>query len=173
MKKAIPEIRIEGNTAYVPLTKGYEAVIDSEDVAAVAGYRWMSRECPRTVYAYRSGEMDGKRVSIMMHRVLMGEPVGLQVDHKDGDGLNNRKREDSGNLRVATRQQNQHNKRNARNNTSGFKGVTFRKDRNRWQARIYLADECKHLGYFHTPEEAASAYAKASADLHGEFGRVA
>jgi hypothetical protein len=84
-KKEIRPIRIEGNVAYVPLTQGYEAVIDAADAAIVSSRNW---------YLDRSGgQMYAKSDSpnrIRMHCLLMGLPPGALVDHSDGDGLNNR-----------------------------------------------------------------------------------
>ena len=92
----------------------------------------------------------------------------MQVDHIDGDGLNNRR----GNLRLATAGQNQHNKGLQRNNTSGFKGVRWRSDKGKWVARIDKDGKRRHLGYFDTVEGAHSAYVAASMAIHGEFGRT-
>lgn len=166
--KAIRPIRVEGQLAYVPLTQGYEAVIDAADVHLVEGCSWHVQVRDHTVYVIRNDYSTGKQRTIRMHRVLMGKPEGFEVDHIDGDGLNNRR----SNLRVATKAQNQHNQRLARHNTSGFKGVGWHKRVGKWAARITLQGKMRHLGYFGTPEEASAAYASASKNLHGEFGRV-
>jgi hypothetical protein len=169
--KAIRPIKIEGNTAYVTLTKGYEAVIDADDVHFVDGVNWCALVRKNTVYAVRSAPKDarGKRRAVFMHRVVMNAPDGMEVDHFDGNGLNNRR---STNLRLATHQQNMYNQRIASNNTSGVKGVSWCKNRNEWRAKIKLNDKYKHLGYFTEKNLAAAAYARASAELHGEFGRL-
>ena len=173
MPKPIRPIRIEGNLAYVPLTQGYEAVIDAADVPLVEGRNWHASVNRSTVYAQRSeagaGGNGPKHRAVQLHRVIMGEPKGLLVDHRDGDGLNNRR----SNLRMATRSQNQHNQKLASHNTSGFKGVRWDKQRGKWQAAIRLNGKRKHLGFFPTPEAAYEAYCKGSAEIHGEFGRVA
>jgi len=160
-------IRIDGDVAYVPLTKGHEAVINAADVHLVANTNWCVLIEAHTVYAVRTGPRP-KQSSIRMHRVIMGEPVGLQVDHRDGDGLNNRR----DNLRVATSSQNAQNQRRSSANLSGHKGVGFHKTSGKWRARIKLNGKRKHLGYFDTPEDAHEVYCKVSAELHGEFGRT-
>ena len=168
MSKAIREIRIEGNVAYVPLTKGYEAVIDAADVPLVEGFNWCAAVDGRSVYAIRTGPRP-ERKSILLHRVLMGDSVGMEVDHQDGDGLNNQR----GNLRVATKSQNMHNQRTRVDNASGMKGVHWSNVRGKWVAEISLNGRRSHLGYFTTPEAAHAAYVAASERLHGDFGRVA
>ena len=160
-------IRIDGDLAYVTLTQGYEAVIDAADVPLVAAWNWYAIKDGNTVYAQRSG-LDSGRSTVRLHRVLMGEPNGLLVDHRDGDGLNNRR----ANLRLATCQQNVQNARISKRNTSGLKGVSWRKTNGKWHAQIKVNGRQLNLGYFPTPESAHAAYCKASATLHGEFGRT-
>jgi hypothetical protein len=166
--KARP-IRIEGDAAYVPLTKGYEAVIDAADAPLVGKFNWCVQVDRKTVYAQRNDYSGGKRRTVYLHRVIMGDPDGFQVDHRDGCGLNNRRT----NLRIATPEQNQHNQRISRASTSGFKGVCWDKRSGKWRAKIKSGIKYHHLGYFTMPEAAHAAYAEASARLHGEFGRVA
>lgn len=161
-------IRIQGSIACVPLTRGYEAVIDVDDVSLVEGCNWSARVTPRSVYAARADYSGPERRTIYLHRTLMGEPEGLEVDHRDGDGLNNRR----ANLREATRSQNQHNRRIRTDISSGFKGVYWNKRGQKWRAFIRINGKEKHLGYFTTPEEAHAAYCAASDKYHGEFGRT-
>jgi hypothetical protein len=172
MPRKIREIRIDGNIAYVLLTQGYEAIIDAEDVHLVAGCNWSAAQKGGTVYAQRTDCSGPKQKTIMLHRIIMGDPIGLDVDHRDGNGLNNRRRGDFGNLRVATPYQNQSNRGAQKNNTSGFKGVTLHRQMGKWQAQIGAGGVKKYLGIFETPEAAHDAYVKASAELHGEFGRT-
>ena len=121
--KSIRPIRIDGVLAFITLTKGYEAVIDVADVPLVAGYNWYALVMPRTVYAARNDRSGPKKRNVFMHRVILGEPEGLQTDHKDGNGLNNTR----DNLREATISQNGSNRRIGCNNTSGYKGVRSHK----------------------------------------------
>jgi hypothetical protein len=88
-----------------------------------------------------------------------------EVDHIDNNPLNN----NTNNLRLATRSKNQRNRLKQKTNTSGFKGVNFRRDSNRWRARIAVNDKRIQLGSFDTPEEAHEAYKKAALIYHGEF----
>lgn len=159
-------IRIEGDVAYVPLTRGYEAVIDAADVPFVDGRNWCAIPNRKTVYAVRA-EVGRRGRHIHMHRTLLGFPSGFLIDHINGNGLDNRR----SNLRLATPAQNQFNRGKTKNNSSGFKGVSRSGDK--WRAQIRVGGRLKHLGIFKTKIEAAAAYERASAQFHGEFGRVA
>ena len=106
-----------------------------------------------------------------VHRVVMGNPKGMDIDHIDGDGLDNRKE----NLRICTRSQNCANKKVRRDSRSGYKGVSVRKRGKRFKA--YISDpetkfpKKRHiaLGTYDTAEEAALAYNKAALEMYGEF----
>lgn len=168
MRKYRP-IRVDGDLAYITLTKGYEAVIDAVDVHLVDGFNWSAiTPRPGGVYARRNNlTACGKRTAVYMHREILGHPAGFDVDHIDGNGLNN-KRE---NLRIATVSQNAYNSLTPKNNTSGYKGATFHNRFGRWIAKISAEGKSHHLGYFDTPEEAHAAYCEASKRLHGEFAK--
>lgn len=103
-----------------------------------------------------------------MHRQILGEPAGREVDHENLDGLDNQRI----NLRIATRGQNQHNRGRYRSNTSGYIGVSWRESHQKWRARINVNGEQEHLGYFDTAEAAANAYDEAARRLHGFFART-
>jgi hypothetical protein len=167
-------LRIEGDLAFIPLTKGYEAVIDAADVPLVDGRNWSAsvqhdaRGGVRTVYAFhKAGNRNTGVICTMLHRAILGAMRGQFVDHIDGDGLNNRR----GNLRFATKAQNGANSRVRVNNTSGFKGVSFHRETGKWRARIWIKGKCHDLRLHPTKEAAAAAFARASQDAHGEFSR--
>ncbi len=90
-----------------------------------------------------------------------------QIDHADGSRANNKWR----NLRHATHTQNILNAKLAKNNTSGFKGVTWHKGAGRWPASLYLNGSPNYLGLFDTPEDAHAAYMRAATNAHPEFAR--
>lgn len=87
------------------------------------------------------------------------------VDHIDRDRMNDR----WVNLRVCTRSQNQCNRPKQVNNKSGYKGVLWHKQRQKWWARIGYCGQVKSLGFFDSLEDAAAAYVRAAEKLHGEF----
>ncbi len=126
-------LRFEEEVAYVPLSRGLEAMIDAADAPKVARWHWHAtgdRSCGN-VYATRGVRVNTKDTQVAMHRVITGAGPGEFVDHKDGNGLNNRR----DNLRFATHAQNMQNRKKHRNNTIGATGVT--KHRNRFFAKIH------------------------------------
>jgi hypothetical protein len=166
--KAIRPIRIEGDVAYVLLTKGYEAIIDADNAETVGLYNWYALENRNSVYGVRRYVVDGEKYTSHMHRIIINAPCDMQVDHIDGNGLNNRK----SNLRIATNSQNQHNARMRSDNTSGYKGVSFHKPSGLWQARLSVGGVCKSLGYFGCSVDAYDAYCIGVKNYHAEFGRT-
>lgn len=174
-KRALRVIRIEGNEAFVPLTKGYTAVIDAADVALIDKWNWCALVQKRKdgsaplVYAKRDVYLgNGKARPVLMHRLIFGDENCPQVDHQDRDGLNNRRR----NLRAATRSQNMCNQRIGSRNASGHKGVSWHKRAAKWQAHIAVDGVKQYLGLFTEIEQAAEAYRLASLSAHGEFARI-
>jgi hypothetical protein len=160
-------------TITLQLSRGYTAVIDDCD-ADLAQYKWSALKVTRnnTVYAYRQVYAKGeKTVGVYLHRVIGTRIAGRelarkeQVDHEDGNGLNNCRY----NLRPASTINNAGNKRMSKNNTSGFKGVTFHKHNKRWQAQIGMNGRTRNLGYYDTPEEAHEAYVAAAIEYFGEY----
>jgi hypothetical protein len=91
------------------------------------------------------------------------------IDHIDGDPTNNRIE----NLRPATHATNMRNSKKPRTNTSGFKGVRFHKQRQKWTAQISVNNRSLYLGIYETPELAYAAYCAGAAEHHGEFARLA
>lgn len=162
-------IQVVGDVAYVPLTKGYTALIDADDVPLVEDWNWHAVVGATTVYAARGMSAGGKSRTIILHRVLISAPDGMDVDHINGDGLDNRR----ANLRIATRMENLCNKSIYCNNKSGFKGVYWDRHNKRWRSRIWLNRKQHSLGSHATAEAAHEAYVAGSARIHGEFGRAA
>ena len=94
-------------------------------------------------------------------------PDEMQVDHIDGNPLNNQIE----NLRLATQSQNNYNRKKQSNNTSGVKGVVWSKQMKKWRAQIRINNKDKFIGLFHTIEEAEAAVIAARKNLHGDFAR--
>lgn len=167
-------VRVDGEIAYVPLTQGYEAIIDADDAPLVSGRNWYAdvrrrRDGTiRNVYAMSGDWLDGKKSVLYIHRLILKPNGELDADHCDGNGLNNRKR----NLRQATRSQNLQNISAHKDSASGVKGVYLCKGTGKWRAEIRCGAKRYKLGRFYSVDDASAAYAEACNRLHGEFGRV-
>ena len=100
-----------------------------------------------------------------MHRLLMNEPAGFDIDHIDHNKLNNQKN----NLRIVTRSQNMMNRLKGKNCSSIYKGVCWKGEINKWSVQIMIDNKYIHIGVFKIEEEAALAYNKKAKELFGEY----
>lgn len=107
------------------------------------------------------------------HRVAWalfhGDFPESEVDHVNGIATDNR----IANLRLATRSENQCNRSAHKNNKSGYKGVNWNSGVGKWAARCAVNGKRKHIGYFDDVVDAASAYNRVAAEMHGSFYRGA
>ena len=101
-----------------------------------------------------------------MHRSLVSKSP--DVDHIDGDGLNNQR----ANLRGCERSENLWNQGAKANTVSGLKGVTWCPGRGKWHARIVVKGKTHHLGNHFTAQEAHAAYCAAALKFHGKFANT-
>ncbi len=109
--------------------------------------------------------------NIRVHRILWEcahgpVPLGKELDHFV---CHNPACVNPAHLRLASHAQNSRNCVKPRDNTSGYKGVSFFKSRGNWRAYINLNGKRHWLGYFTDPIEAHKAYCVAAIKLHGEF----
>jgi hypothetical protein len=153
----------------VPLSNGGAALIDEADLELVAGYRWNGKASVRTRYAQASCQDNGGWIVVLMHRLITGAPEGVEVDHVNGDGLDNRR----SNLRLATRLQNGANRRKRNGTTSSrFKGVYLITPAGTWQAHITVCGKHLTRGRYRTEEEAALAYDAAAKEHFGDYAAL-
>lgn len=155
----------------IPLSQDKFAFIDDQDFDLVSGFHWhaVANRNKTVFYAVTHIYKDGKRTTLQMHRLLLGDQAKcLFIDHIDMNGLNNSRL----NLRTCTHSQNMQNKGPKKNNKSGFKGVIFHPITKTWTARIMVNKKAYSLGYHKTPELAHAAYCKAAKELHREFART-
>ena len=106
-----------------------------------------------------------------VHRMIFLWHHGYQpkyIDHINTNSLDNRIE----NLREATQSQNCANQNIKKNNTSGFKGVKYRKDLNKWSASVMVNRKNIALGCFETIDQAVEAYKNGAEKYFGEFART-
>jgi hypothetical protein len=151
----------------IPLSRGLAAKVDDEDFGLLSKYNWYASRDGKVnkSYAATTIRADGKKIFTRMHRMIMGNPVGMEVDHINKDTLDNTRV----NLRLATRSQNQMNKESKKGGSSRFKGVTRHTQTGKYMARITLNGKTQFLGFSHDEVLLAKLYDKAAIELHGEF----
>ncbi len=156
----------------IELTQGKVALVDDEDGLELQKYNWHVLIERKTVqfYAVRNIRIGpGKQTLQLMHRAILSAPIGMEVDHINDDGLDNRRQ----NLRLCTKAENQRNRRITVDCASRFKGVTINLSRTSpWKARITRDGRRKYLGCFASEEKAALAYNEAATRIFGEFARL-
>jgi hypothetical protein len=137
---------------------------DIEDFDKIKGYNWYIDKRGSNYYARaKSGES-----LIYMHRLISNAKLSEDVDHINGNGLNNFK----SNLRPCSHIENSRNQCIRKNNTTGLKGVSFYKPSNKYRAYIVLNNKQLHLGYFDVAREAANAYDAAAIRYFGQFANT-
>jgi len=142
---------------------GIKFLVDPDDYQKfVKGYSF----CLAHEYVCYSSTKDGLN-SKRLHRIIMNCPDDKMIDHINLNKLDNRRE----NLRVCTHQQNQFNTTKRSDNTSGFKGVYFDKQNQKFRASISIDGKNKYLGLFDTAEDAHECYKQAALKHHGEFAR--
>lgn len=150
---------------HIPLSKGQVAIIDDCDAELVLRHKWRAK-CNKGKWVVHTNIRVGdKQRTVALHRLILNAPDGIMVDHRNHNPLDNRRC----NLRLATGSQNNFNSRPRRDNTTGYKGVTYESDRRKYRATIQCERVHHSLGRFNTAEEAARAYDDAAKRLHGEY----
>ncbi len=145
----------------IKLTKGLFAKVDDKNFQDLNTHKWFAN-C--NGYAAR---MVDRRISFM-HREVLLTPEGLYTDHINGDRLDNRRC----NLRICSNRQNFLNRKLEIRNKSGYKGVCWNKQNNKWQAKIEINDKKIYLGFFLNKLEAARAYNVGAKKYFGDFARL-
>ena len=156
--------RGEQNMKEIKLTQGKTAIVDDEDFKELSKFKWYCNHG----YAVRCIALEtGRQKTAWMHTAIMGEQKGLEIDHINGNPLDNRKE----NLRHVTHAQNQCNSI-ARGGSSKYKGVCWKKERGKWFVQIQKNGKRCHLGYYKTEQDAAIAYNEAALIHFGAYARL-
>lgn len=150
----------------IPLTQGKVAIVDAQDFPLISRYKWFAirdKRYPDRWYART--HIDHNLTA--MHRFLMRADTKQKVDHVNGNGLDNRRK----NIRLCDSIRNGQN-RSTQKHSSKFKGVTWYRWLSKWVCHIRVNKQLIHLGYFKSEIDAGIAYNKAAVKYFGEFARV-
>lgn len=152
--------------AIILTKKGQEILVDDCDFEELSRDRWY---VDGKGYARRNSTKaehgNGRRKGVLMHRKIMGFPVGFEIDHQNHNKLDNRK----SNLRIVTTSQNQMNRPVQSNNRLGIKGIHYCNTRKKFVAQIKINKKKINLGRFTTIEAAVEARKQAEIKYHGDF----
>lgn len=140
----------------ISLTQGKSTLVDDEDIIIANRYKWHALRGRNTFYAVNNVCIDKQERPIYLHRLLLGLDAGdiRQVDHVNHNGLDNRRE----NLRIVDHRKNQWNSHPRSNCVSKYKGVTWDKQRGKWQARCMVDGHRYCIGRFDDELSAAIAY---------------
>ena len=152
--------------ATIPLTQGKTTLVDADDYKWLNQWKWTADKIGKTWYARRNypSKEEQKTIykKIYMHRLILGALPGEIIDHRNNNGLDNRRK----NLRFSDKKSNSANVKSY-GGKSKYKGVSPR--RNKWEAYIQGSEGKIHLGTFSSEVEAAKAYDYAAKKLFGQF----
>lgn len=158
----------------IVLKSGHIAIVDDDDYETVSAHKWhanvklRSDGTIRDIYAITNIKTDeGKKTTLKIHRLIMRTSKGVDIDHIDGNGLNNQRN----NLRECSRSENNCNQHRFRG-VSKLKGVCWSKYHKRWKAQIRFGTVNTHIGYFASELDAARAYDAAALKYFGVFARI-
>ncbi len=142
------------------------ALVDDEDFEYLNQFKWHPVKRNHTFYVARSAKINNKDTQIMMHReILKLTDSSIYTDHRDRNGLNNQKN----NLRKCIPKQNNMNRCADKKSTSQYKGVSWSKEKQKWQSHICNESKRKHIGYFDNEKDAALSYDYYANKLFNKF----
>lgn len=146
----------------IVLTQGQVALVDDCDFEKLNRFKWSASRHRNVFYATRHSPMiNRKRFTIYMHHEVVGKPPkGFMVDHKNGLGTCNIRK----NLRFVTHRQNLQNRQKTKN-SSRYPGVDWAKTNGKWRAQIGINGKNKYIGLFTDEKKAFEAYKQAVNNL--------
>jgi hypothetical protein len=138
-----------------------QVMVDDKDFDYLNQFYWQADK-DNAVATHKNGE----RQRTLIHRLILNAPSHLEVDHIDGNRLNNQR----SNLRLCNSSENKCNRGPRKDNKSGYKGVSWHKQNQKWTVRLQIpSGRYLSLGCYHDIKEAATAYNEAAKKYHGEF----
>lgn len=142
----------------IQLTQNKVALVDDDQYEFLMQWKWCADKSGKIFYAQRRlSTINGKCCKIRMHHEIIGKPPkGFEVDHENGNGLDNQRH----NLRFVTHRENCQNRKNQKS-SSQYQGVYWRINEKKWSAQIQINGIVKHLGYFHDELDAFNTYKQA------------
>jgi len=153
----------------IPLSRGLHAIVDAADYDDLSAFKWHAQKHRNTFCAVRNRPTSGgKRGLIYMHRVVMGEPVGMMIDHINHDALDNRR----DNLRICTATGNNRNTCSRQGSTSQYLGVHWNNRLGKWQAQIHFNASTIYIGRYEDEIEAANAYDARADAMFGQHANL-
>lgn len=159
----------------IELTQGKYAMVDDSDFVALNQYAWQFKRERDGINGYAVGRKyigvrDGREIydNYSMHRLLMDAPKNMLVDHVNGNGLDNRRR----NLRLCTKSENLCNRGPQKNNTSGHKNIVWHAQDKMWRVLLVKGGKKHDGGLFHDIEDAVKARDRLIKQVHGKFART-
>lgn len=135
----------------------FEMLVDAEDLEKISAFTWRLNKGRSTPYA-----VAGAKTKTWAHKLIAGIGTEAKVDHRNFNGLDNRK----ANLEGVDHSTNGLRTRERSNNTSGTRGVSFVASRQKWRAYVKVGGVQKHLGFFDHQADAVIAAADAYEKLN-------
>lgn len=150
----------------IQLTQGKVALVDDEDFERLSAYQWRAESFRGRWLALRVETVGTAHCVFFMHREVVIAPDGIFVEHRNDDGLDNRKDN------LWSYRKTEKVKKPKADSRSGFYGVYEMRCLGTWRAFFKLDGRAKYVGDFDTPEEAHVAWCVASQVLGSSFARL-
>lgn len=147
-------------SCFIPLSQNKFAKVDDADFEWLSHYKWCAN--------YQHGHWYAVCKLGVMHRLILNVQKNEKIDHKNDNGLDNRRT----NIRICSRANNMRNRKRHKNNVCGYKGVSWHKTNKKWQVSIQFNEKSMNLGYFDSKIKAAKVYDQAARKYFGEFART-
>jgi hypothetical protein len=151
----------------IKLTQGKIALVDDDDFEWLNQWKWHYSKTKTSSCVRRSV---WKNPDERMHRLIMGLKSSdkREVDHINGNPLDNRRE----NLRICNKAQNQWNAKIRKDNKTGFRGVRYRPEIDKYISQIKLNKQCYYLGCYSNKIDAAIAYNNFAIKHRGSFAKI-